>query len=170
MFDFSFSYSLLKSDPNLDCAQQTHCDQASPNSYGTDKLFTFSAIVGIEKVQNSIIDINKFRVNLVLMSETPTLGKPLLPDPLLGIAKMSYDNTEEPVLKKKRIYVQKCMICNKVGDEICNQACNQHRDEVRVKQNLQRSTSHKKSQGLGVNRVPFKVRYNSTYNKVTSYF
>ena len=49
MYDFSFSYSLLKSDTNLDCAQQAHCDQASPNSFGTDNFFTFSAIVGIEK-------------------------------------------------------------------------------------------------------------------------
>ena len=55
MFDFSLNYSLLKSDPNLDCAQQTHCDQASPFSYGTDKLFTFSAIMGIEK--ESYLDV-----------------------------------------------------------------------------------------------------------------
>ena len=34
------------------------------------------------------------------MSETQTLGEPLLPDPLLGIAKISHDDTEEPVLKK----------------------------------------------------------------------
>ena len=62
------------------------------------------------------------------------------------------------------------MICKKAGLEICNRACNEHRDEVRVKQNLQRSISYKKTKGLGVDRVPFKVRYNVEYNKVTSYF
>ena len=70
----------------------------------------------------------------------------------------------------RHIYIKKCMICKIVGEEICNRACNLHRDQVRVKQNLQRSTSHKKLQGLGVDRLPFKVRYSLPYNKVTSYF
>ena len=48
MYDFSFSYSLLKSDPKLDCAQQAHCDQAPPNTYGNQTIFIFSAIIRIE--------------------------------------------------------------------------------------------------------------------------
>ena len=37
MYDFTFSYSLLKLDPNLDCAQQAHCDQDILYSIGTEK-------------------------------------------------------------------------------------------------------------------------------------
>ena len=108
--------------------------------------------------------------NAKIICKDNLVRDPLLPDPLLGTAKMTYDDIEEPILKKNRIYVQKCMICKKGGQEICNRACNEHRDEVRSKQNLQRSNSYKKTKGLGVDRVPFKVRYNVEYNKVTSYF
>ena len=80
------------------------------------------------------------------MSVTPSLCEPLLADLMIGIAMMPQDDKEELVLKNPRLYVQKCMICKKVGGEIRNQACDLHRDEVRVKQNLQRSTSHKQMQ------------------------
>ena len=60
--------------------------------------------MGDKKEDNSKIiskDISgKNQSNLVLMSATPNLGEPLLPDPLLGTAKMTNDDTEEPVLKK----------------------------------------------------------------------
>ena len=36
----------------------------------------------------------------IFKSATPNLGQPLLPDPLLGTAKMTNDDTEEPILKK----------------------------------------------------------------------
>ena len=55
MYDFTFSYSLLRSDANLDCAQQAHCDQDLPYSKGSDRFFTFSAIIGIEK--ESYLDV-----------------------------------------------------------------------------------------------------------------
>ena len=50
MYDFNFSYSLLlKSDPNLDCTQQAHCDQASPYTFGKELPFTFSEIISMKK-------------------------------------------------------------------------------------------------------------------------
>ena len=39
----------------------------------------------------------------VFKSATPNLGEPLLPDPLLGTAKMPNDDTEGPVLKKNAL-------------------------------------------------------------------
>ena len=57
----------------------------------------------------------------------------LVADLTLGIASMPQDDEEESVKKKARVYIQKCMICKKVGEEICNRACNLHREEVRLK-------------------------------------
>ena len=53
-------------------------------------------------------------------SITLALCNPLVADSTLGIASMQQDDKEEPVKKKARVYIQKCMICKKVGEEICN--------------------------------------------------
>ena len=38
--------------------------------------------------------------NAKIISKDNLVGEPLLPDPLLGTAKMTYDDIEEPILKK----------------------------------------------------------------------
>ena len=77
---------------------------------------------------------------------------------------------KNPLWKIHVCTYKNALFVKKVGGEIHNRAWDLHRDEIRVKQNLQRPTSHKQMQGLGVYRIPFKVRYNLPYNKVASYF
>ena len=55
---------------------------------------------------------------------------PIIADSSLGIASIPKINEEQSVKKKARIYIQKCSVCKKVGNEIRNRACNLHRDEV----------------------------------------
>ena len=98
------------------------------------------------------------------------LCDPLVTDSTLEIVSMPQDDKEESVNKKTRVYIQKCMICKKVGEEIYNWAYNLYREEVQLKQNLQRSTRHQKTLGLGVDWLSFKLRYTTQYNKVTFYF
>ena len=97
------------------------------------------------------------------------IGHPVIADASIGIASIPKINEEQPVKKKARTQVQKCVVCKKIGDDIRNRACDIHREEIKLKQNLQRSTSYKNTLGLGVDRLPFKVRYNVQYNKTSSY-
>ena len=125
-----------------------------------------------EKVMQSISPKKLIPIQLILghMSIALALCDPLVIGSTLGSASMPQDDEEQSVKKKDRVSIQKCMICKKMGEEICNRACNLHRDEVQLKHNLQRSTSHQKMFGLGIDWLRFKVRYNSQYNKVSSYF
>ena len=47
---------------------------------------------------------------------------PLVADSSLGIASIPKNNEEQSIKKKARVYIQKCMVCKKVGKEICNRA------------------------------------------------
>ena len=50
------------------------------------------------------------------MSIALALCDPLVVDSTLGIASMPQDDKEESLKKKARVYIQKCIICKKVGE------------------------------------------------------
>ena len=71
--------------------------------------------------------------NIIVASNDSPSCTPLLPDPLLGAAKMPPGIDEEPVLKKSRESIPKCAICKKVGEGVKNRSCELHGNEVRLK-------------------------------------
>ena len=74
--------------------------------------------------------------NIIVASNDCPSCKPSLPDSLLGAAKMPTGIDEDPVLNESRVSIQKCIICKKAGEGIKNRACELHRDELRLKQNI----------------------------------